>query len=74
LTAPVHVAGAAAATCKLAWWVVPSVVLPTRLIVPELLNPAAVTVVDALSRALPMARLAPPLLVNVPPTRAPFAR
>ena len=65
---PGEVDGAEAATSKLAWLVVPGVVLPMIPIVPPVLeSPAAVTVVDATSPMLPMPRL-PLSLSKVPPT------
>ena len=70
-----EVAGAEAATARLAWSVVPGVVLPVISIVPPvLLSPAAVTFVDAPSPALPMLRVplslfkVPPRVAMLPPT------
>src|SRR5271166_2616503 len=63
---PGRVDGADAATSKLAWLVVPAVVLPAMPIVPVLASPVAVTVVGATRPLIPMSKV--PELLSVPPS------
>ena len=66
LAVPVHVPGAAAAMFSVACAFVLASVLPSMLIVPVLLRPAALTVVGALRLPPPVPMLVVPLFASTP--------